>query len=145
MIETESRCLGEIPRRRGLTPEQFWREHHAPQRPVVLQGWMDDWRAVREWSLEWFREHCGDDDVPVGPCFGPKEYMPLGRYIDQMHASPDTRGQGDGGVPPLYMEGWYYVNQRPDLAEHYRVPEHFGPDSSRSAGRSRWRPSRTRS
>jgi len=127
MIETKTRCLGEIPRRRGLTPEQFWREHHVPRKPVILEGMMDDWPAMAEWSIDWFREHCAADKVPVGRCFGPKEYMPLGEYIDGMHGSPDERGKGDG-LPPLYMEGWYYLAQRPDLADYYRVPPHFGPD-----------------
>lgn len=95
---------------------------------MVLQGACDDWRATREWSIEWFREHCGNDEVPVGRCFGPKAQMPLGQYIDQMHDCEDTRGQGEKGEPPLYMEGWYYPRNRPDLADHYRVPEQFGED-----------------
>lgn len=129
MIETKTRCLGEVDRRKGLTPEEFWNEYHVPRRPVVLQGMMDDWGAMRDWSVDWFRSHCGDDEVPVGRCFGPKDTMPLGKYIDEvMYVSPDTRGQGVDGKPPLYMEGWYYLNQRPDLAEHYTVPRHFGPD-----------------
>ena len=127
-IARKDRCLGELDRRRGLSPEAFWREYHEPRKPVVLQGLMDDWRALREWSIPWFREHCAGDRVPVGRCFGPKEYMPLGAYIEQMHDSPNTRGQGQGGLPPLYMEGWYFKEQRPDLGAHYRVPEHFGPD-----------------
>ena len=124
----QDRCLGEIDRRRGLTPREFWHEYHLPQRPVILQGMMDDWIAMREWSHAWFREHCGDDQVPVGRCFGPKETMPLGAYIDQMHALANTRGENADGLPPLYMEGWYYAQNRPDLAELYQVPEHFGPD-----------------
>ena len=123
-----SRCLGEIDRRRDLTPEEFWHEYHVPRRPVVLQGLTDDWRAMAEWSLEMFRRELGDEPVPVGRCFGPKETMPLGRYIDRMHELADTRGEGDGGLPPLYMEGWYYLDQRPDLLGHYSVPPHFGED-----------------
>jgi hypothetical protein len=127
-IAGKDRCLGELDRRRGISPEEFWSEYHVPAKPVVLQGMMDDWRALREWTIPWFRDHCGKDEVPVGRCFGPKERMPLGRYIDQMHATPDTRGQGEDVIPPLYMEGWYYRKQRPDLTDYYRVPEHFGRD-----------------
>ena len=64
-IARKDRCLGELDRRRGLSPEAFWREYHEPRKPVVLQGLMDDWRALREWSIPWFREHCAGDRVPV--------------------------------------------------------------------------------
>ncbi|MEM7305496.1 MAG: cupin-like domain-containing protein [Planctomycetota bacterium] len=122
------RWLGEVDRRRGLTPEEFWNEYHLPRKPVVLEGLMDDWRAMEEWSIEFFRTACADDEVPVGRCFGPKEQRKLGSYIDSMHELADTRGEGPEGKPPLYMEGWYYLHQRPDLADYYSVPEHFGPD-----------------
>ena len=123
-----SRCLGEIDRRRNLTPEAFWHEYHVPGKPVLLEGAIAHWRSMEEWSLEFFREQCRDDVVPVGQCFGPKDYMPLGTYIDRMHEFEDSRGQGDAGRPPPYMEGWYYIDQRPDLGQYYDVLTHFGED-----------------
>ncbi len=118
------RCLGDIERLRRPSPAEFYEEFHRNPRPVILEGLIDDWPAMKEWSTDFFREHYGDAEVPVGRCFGEKRYMPLGEYVDRMH----ELGAGEEGKPPLYMEGWYYKETRPDLQRYYEVPEHFGTD-----------------
>ena len=128
----DPRCDGAVERREGLSAEAFRREYFEPAKPVIIGGLLDEWRASREWSLEWFREQYADAEVPVGLCFGNKRRMPLGEYIERMaelgEGSGDALVRDAEGTPPLYMEGWYYLESRPELAQDYSVPEHFADD-----------------
>ena len=39
-----------------MSPEEFFRRYYFGHRPVVLRGLMEDWPALRRWSLPYFRE-----------------------------------------------------------------------------------------
>ncbi len=54
-----------IERRGNLTREEFLAEYYACNRPVVLLDLMNDWRARRLWSPEYFRTTCGTETVEV--------------------------------------------------------------------------------
>lgn len=120
----DDRWLGEIDRRRDLTVEEFDREYQRPQRPVILEGLTGDWPAVRNWSFASLSARLGHHEVPVGRCFGEKRKMKLADYIDRMH----ELAAGEPGKPPLYMEGWYYLANAPEIADDYRVLPHFSAD-----------------
>ena len=122
----DPRHIGELDRVRGITAREFFHEYYAKRKPVVLEGMMDDWPAMQRWSFDHFREEYGAEEVRVGRCFGETQKMELGPYINEMH-DLDPEGRS-AGLPPLYMEGWYYKEQRPELADDYTVPRFFGPD-----------------
>lgn len=129
----DERCLGEIDRRHGLTPEEFRREYQRPRRPVILSGLTDDWPALREWSFASLRARVGAIEVPIRRCFGEKRLMPLAEYVDRRHEL-----RGDGSKPPFYLEGWFYRDEAPELAADYSVPPHFAGDLHEK----RWHPFR---
>ena len=120
----DGRWLGEIDRRAGLTLEEFDREYQRPQRPVILQGLTGDWPALRTWSFASLRARLGQHEVTVGRCFGEKRKMRLAEYIDRM---PEFAA-GAQGLPPLYMEGWYFGSAAPEIERDYRVLPHFSED-----------------
>lgn len=122
----DPRHLGEIDRVHGITAKEFFGDFYSKRRPVVIEGLMDDWAAMERWSMEFFRTQCAEQEVRIGRCWGDRLVMPLGSYIEQMNEL-DPEGR-EAGLPPLYMEGWYYRDSRPDLAKDYTVPSFFGPD-----------------
>jgi hypothetical protein len=56
---------GEIPRRHKLARGAFLEDFYCTNRPVLITGMMDDWPALRKWSLDYFSEAFGDRDVEV--------------------------------------------------------------------------------
>lgn len=54
-----------IDRRTDLTPEQFHREYLLPGIPVVLAGAAKQWPCTGKWTLDYFAEHYGDDQVTI--------------------------------------------------------------------------------
>ncbi|WP_257456491.1 cupin-like domain-containing protein [Archangium lipolyticum] len=54
-----------VEKRAGLSAEEFFTHYYFGHRPVVLQGLMEDWPALRRWSLDYFREHCGEVEVEI--------------------------------------------------------------------------------
>ena len=56
---------GAVERRDKLPREEFLREYYSTNRPVIITGMMEDWPALRKWSLDYFAEHLGDREVEV--------------------------------------------------------------------------------
>ncbi|QRK09342.1 cupin-like domain-containing protein [Archangium violaceum] len=54
-----------LERRRALSPEEFFERYYFRNRPVVLQGLLEDWPARTRWSPEFFAERFGDCLVEV--------------------------------------------------------------------------------
>jgi len=55
----------EISRRHKLSREEFLEGYYCANRPVIITGMMDDWPALRKWSLDYFDEKFGDREVDV--------------------------------------------------------------------------------
>ncbi|WP_002635701.1 cupin-like domain-containing protein [Myxococcus hansupus] len=73
-----------LEKRRDLSPEEFFSRYYFGHRPVVLQGHMEDWPAMRRWSLSDFSERFGDVEVEIMS----------GRNTNPDHASqPDKHRQ----------------------------------------------------
>jgi ribosomal protein L16 Arg81 hydroxylase len=54
-----------VEKRAGLSAQEFFTHYYFGHRPVVLQGLMEDWPALRRWSLDYFRENCGEAEVEI--------------------------------------------------------------------------------
>lgn len=54
-----------IERRSALSREEFFRDYFHANRPVILQGLLDDWPAYRLWSPEYLKSTCGDAQVEI--------------------------------------------------------------------------------
>ncbi len=53
----------EVERRHKLSRDEFLTEYYSPNRPVIITGMMDDWPAMRKWSLDYFSERLGEREV----------------------------------------------------------------------------------
>lgn len=54
-----------VERRRGLSPEVFFEEFYLRNRPVIVEGLLDDWPALSRWTPEWLVSRFGDEVVEV--------------------------------------------------------------------------------
>lgn len=109
-----AKALGEAPaveRRSGLSVEQFEREYRSQRRPVVLEGYANDWPAVRTWSFDHLAERCGSVRVTVDS-YNSQAARPVSfaQFVDFLRA--DVRS----GRSPVYLQEWYYQTACPELA-----------------------------
>jgi hypothetical protein len=56
---------GEVERRHRLSRDEFLDDYYSTNRPVIITGMMDDWPAIRKWSLDYFVENYGDREIEV--------------------------------------------------------------------------------
>lgn len=54
-----------IPRRRNLDPEEFYREYLRKGVPVVMEGAANDWVCRKKWTMQYFADRYGDDEITV--------------------------------------------------------------------------------
>jgi ribosomal protein L16 Arg81 hydroxylase len=54
-----------IERRSNVTREEFLENYYAANRPLILCGLMNDWRACSVWSPDYFKATCGGETVEV--------------------------------------------------------------------------------
>ncbi len=55
----------EIERRHRLARGEFLDRYYCASRPVIITGMMDDWPALRKWSLDYFAREFGTREVDV--------------------------------------------------------------------------------
>lgn len=54
-----------IERRQDLSRTEFLEEYYAKNRPVVLAGMMQNWRALSVWNPDYLKSVCGDETIEV--------------------------------------------------------------------------------
>ena len=54
-----------VPVVRRPSREQFLHEFYAANRPVLIEGAMDDWPAMTEWTMEKLKRRFGERTVEV--------------------------------------------------------------------------------
>ena len=52
--------LKEIPRVKTITKEQFVADYYRPQKPVVIEWFIEDWPAYSKWNLDYMSKVAGD-------------------------------------------------------------------------------------
>ncbi|TYJ98523.1 jmjC domain-containing protein 4 isoform X1 [Cucumis melo var. makuwa] len=123
---------------KGLSYKEFVERYMEKNKPVVLTGLMDDWKACSDWvdengqpNLSFFSTHFGKSRVQVADC-GTREFtdqkrveMSVSEFIDQWCKEPipenglgSNNGLTDESV--LYLKDWHFVKV-------YRM--HRDPDS----------------
>ncbi|SFZ89858.1 Cupin-like domain-containing protein [Flaviramulus basaltis] len=89
--------LQDIPRVKTITKEDFLKHYFKPQKPVVIERFIDDWPAYTKWNLDYMKTIGGDitiplyDDRPVNFKDGfnePHAKMKLGDYVDLLRREP---------------------------------------------------------
>ena len=65
MLEQESSSFNVVERRHKLTRQEFLRDYYSANRPVIIQGAMDNWAAMNKWSPAWLKQNFGERVVEV--------------------------------------------------------------------------------
>ncbi len=65
LLEQTSPNFGVIERKVKLTRQEFLRDYYSTNRPVIIQGAMDNWAALSKWKPDWLKENFGDRIVEV--------------------------------------------------------------------------------
>jgi len=125
-----------IEHRHRLTRDQFLREYYSTNRPVIITGMMDDWPAMRKWSLDYFAEKFADREVEVqmGRTAGAdyeidqQKYtskIKFGAFIDKLRTAGETN--------EFYLTANNTSTNRKVLPELWddivQVPEYLASDS----------------
>ena len=89
--------LQDIPRVKTLLKEEFLKQYFKPQKPVVIERYIEDWPAYSKWNLDYMKTVAGDkivplyDDRPVDYKEGfnePHAKMKMSDYIDLLKKEP---------------------------------------------------------
>lgn len=119
---SDPRCLGPIDRRRGISFEEFHREYVQGSRPVILLDAISDWPALEKWSWSFFRQNHGARTVACGRCFDQSWRTTIGEYIEYAEQYRAGHEREPGGEAPIYMEGWYFRREEPELDRDWSMP-----------------------
>lgn len=116
--------LQDIPRVKTITKEAFLDQYFKPQKPVVIERFIEDWPAYQKWTLDYMKETVGDktvplyDDRPVNYKDGfnqPHAKMKMSDYIDLLKREP-TKYR-------IFL--WNALKEVPQLQNDFSYPD-FG-------------------
>ncbi|QTD39054.1 cupin-like domain-containing protein [Polaribacter batillariae] len=116
--------LSQIDRVKTITKEDFIKNYFKPQKPVVIEQFIEDWPAYKKWSLDYMKEVAGDkvvplyDDRPVDFKDGfnePHAKMKMSEYVDLLKSKP-TKFR-------IFL--WNILKEVPSLQKDFKYPD-FG-------------------
>lgn len=116
--------LQEIDRVKNITKEDFRKHYLKPQKPVIIEHFVDDWPAVQKWDLDYMADVAGDitvplyDDRPVRHDEGFNQAhatMKMREYVELLKKEP-TRYR-------IFL--WNILKEVPELQKDYTYPD-FG-------------------
>lgn len=113
-----------IQRRRGMSVDEFILHFEEPNKPVLLEGCMDNWVALEKWDRDYLVEVCGDVRFSVGPV--EMRLQDFFRYSDQAREER-----------PLYLFDPKFAEKVPRLGSDYEVPAYFTEDLFKVLGSER--------
>ena len=104
-----------IIRRKGISVEDFVLNFEELNKPVLLEGCLDNWVALQNWDRDYLLQLCSDVQFAVGPVdMKLQEYF---RYSDQVREER-----------PLYLFDPKFAEKVPKLGSEYEVPVYFRED-----------------
>ncbi|MFD0990712.1 cupin-like domain-containing protein [Mariniflexile jejuense] len=116
--------LQDIPRVKTITKEDFFKHYFKPQKPVVIERFIEHWPAYHKWNLDYMKSVGGNitvplyDDRPVDYKDGfnePHAKMQLSSYIDLLKQEP-TKYR-------IFL--WNAIKEIPQLQKDFSFPD-FG-------------------
>ncbi|WP_318343663.1 cupin-like domain-containing protein [Flagellimonas baculiformis] len=116
--------LEQIPREKTLTKKEFIQNYFKPQKPVVIERFIEDWPAHSKWSLDYMKQVAGEkevplyDDRPVKHDEGfnqPHAKMKMSDYVDLLKSGP-TKYR-------IFL--WNILKEVPELQKDFTYPD-FG-------------------
>lgn len=116
--------LSPIDRVQTISKKDFIEHYFKPQKPVVIEQFIEDWPAYSKWSLDYMKEVAGEkivplyDDRPVDYKDGfnePHATMRMADYVDLLKSKP-TKFR-------IFL--WNILKEVPVLQKDYNYPD-FG-------------------
>ncbi len=116
--------LTEIPRLKNFSKKEFLQKYFKPQKPVVIEGFIEDWPAHKKWDLDYMKKVAGDKIVPLydnRPVRHEEGFnqahakMKMSEYVDLLKREP-TKYR-------IFL--WNILKEVPELQEDYWYPD-FG-------------------
>lgn len=116
--------LQDIPRVRTITKEEFMKNYFKPQKPVVIENYIEDWPAYSKWDLDYMKSIAGDTVVPLyddrhvdhkDGFNQPHVRMRMTKYIDLLKSEP-TKYR-------IFL--WNILREIPELQDDFTYPD-FG-------------------
>ena len=116
--------LQDIPRVETITKQEFMKHYFKPQKPVVIERFIEDWPAYSKWNLDYMKTVAGDktvplyDDTPVAYKDGfnePHAKMKMSDYVDLLKREP-TKYR-------IFL--WNILKEGPQLQNDFNYPD-FG-------------------
>lgn len=102
----------EIERRRKLSLNEFVEEYRKKLKPVVVEGLMDEWPALKKWNWDYLAQKCANTSVVVDSYNSKRaRRVTFAEFVDMLKANRDS------GQPPIYLQEWLYMATCPQLAE----------------------------
>ncbi|KAK4272643.1 hypothetical protein QN277_021166 [Acacia crassicarpa] len=113
-----------IVRKRGISVEEFVKNFEEPNKPVLLEGCLDNWDALKKWDRDYLVQLCGDVKFSVGPV-----EMRLEDYFQYSDQVREER--------PLYLFDPKFAEKVPNLDSQFDVPAYFQEDLFSVLGKER--------
>ncbi len=116
--------LQQIDRVKTITKEDFLKHYFKPQKPVVIERFIEDWPAYTKWNLDYMANVAGDkivplyDNRPVSHKDGfnqPHAKMKMGEYVELLKKEP-TKYR-------IFL--WNILKEVPQLQKDFTFPD-FG-------------------
>ena len=116
--------LQKIDRVEYITKEEFLKNYFKPQRPVIIEKFVEDWPAYTKWNLAYMAKVAGEkvvplyDDRPVDYKDGfnePHAKMKMSEYVELLKKEP-TRYR-------IFL--WNILKEVPELQKDFNFPD-FG-------------------
>lgn len=116
--------LQEIDRVKNISKEDFLRLYFRPQKPVVIENFVDDWPAVEKWNLDYMARVAGEKEVPLydnrpvdykDGFNEPHAKMKMREYVDLLKKEP-TKFR-------IFL--WNILKEVPQLQKDFTYPD-FG-------------------
>lgn len=113
-----------VDRVKTITKEDFLKNYFKPQKPVVIERFIENWPAYSKWSLDYMKEVAGDktvplyDDRPVDYKDGfnePHAQMKMSEYVHLLKKEP-TKYR-------IFL--WNILKEVPQLQKDFSFPD-FG-------------------
>uniref|UniRef100_A0A803NP96 JmjC domain-containing protein n=1 Tax=Cannabis sativa TaxID=3483 RepID=A0A803NP96_CANSA len=104
-----------IIRKKGISVEEFVSNFEEPNKPVLLEGCIDNWVALQKWDRDYLVKLSGDLHFSVGPV-----EMKLENYSRYSYLLREER--------PLYLFDPKFVEKVPRLSSEYEVSVYFRED-----------------
>lgn len=89
-----------IDRVEGITKKEFEEKYFLPQKPVVIRGLLDETKAMKKWSFDFFKKEMGNLEVGifdaslerVDRSFKKPDYtMPFRDYLNEIEGGPTKK------------------------------------------------------